>query len=108
MEMSELKNDVVYGNVSINIKKIPKESADMGSTSLSDPDTALPVYGNVEEFQGIKEAAMTTGGLNIRLYLLRITWAYKLILNVLLHCIVAFTGIYSMWVTECFSGQPVL
>jgi len=61
MEMSELKDNVVYGNVSTTIEKIQRQSADKGTTSRSDLDMALPVYGNVEEFQGIKEVCSTTG-----------------------------------------------
>ena len=58
MEMSELKDDVVYGNVSTNNKKIHKQSDDMDTTNRSDPDVAQPVYGNMEEFQGQKEAVV--------------------------------------------------
>ena len=62
--MSDLKDDDVYGNVSTNIEMVNKQSVAMGTNSRSDLDNALPVYGNVEQFQGTKEA-VTKGELNI-------------------------------------------
>ena len=79
MEMSELKGDVVYGNVSTNNKKIHKQSDDTGTTKQSDPDVAQPVYGNMEELKEQKEAAVTEGELYIALhYLIIILCHYNL------------------------------
>ena len=62
-ELSALKDDIVYGNVTQKMHKLQSDSSPaMNSSTPSnmDPGAAeLPVYGNVDEFKVLK----TTKGL---------------------------------------------